>query len=180
MLAWTGSSSMLARICMRKVTRRPTFTSLSVSNPATGATGATDISLDGRLRAIDKKANSDNVTVIREYGQNDPIGELDVILGAPRSDTVQAIRETELVRIPTALFDAVSVKHPATTMQFMKLIVGEVRKAVTQHQTEFHQGSHHASGTASELRADRNLSMWHCPPDRASTNSCRNCVHSGI
>ncbi|KAL1413178.1 phosphatidylcholine and lysophosphatidylcholine phospholipase [Vanrija albida] len=120
---------------------------------------ATDffIIINGRLRAIDKKPNSDNVSVIREYGQNDPIGELDVILGAPRSDTVQAIRETELVRIPTALFDAVSIKHPATTMQFMKLIVGEVRKAVNQHQSEFHQINHHASGTANELRADRNL-----------------------
>jgi lysophospholipid hydrolase len=80
------------------------------------------------LRSLNEKDNA--VEVLREYGQNDSIGELDVITSVPRSDTVHAIRDTELVRIPAALFDAVSTKHPATTVQFMRLIAGRVRRAM--------------------------------------------------
>lgn len=83
---------------------------------------------DGRLRSLHEKEKS--VEVLREYGQNDSIGELDVITAVPRSDTVHAIRDTELVRIPAALFDAVSTKHPQTTVQFMRLIAGRVRRAM--------------------------------------------------
>ncbi|KLT44470.1 patatin-domain-containing protein [Cutaneotrichosporon oleaginosum] len=116
---------------------------------------ATDfyIVINGRLRSVVKKPESESVDVIQEYGQNDSIGELDVMTGHPRSNTVQAIRETELVRIPAALFDALSMRHPATTVQFMRLIAGEVRK----HANEQHAAIHHASNMSHELRADMNL-----------------------
>lgn len=83
---------------------------------------------DGRLRAFTEKDG--NMHVLREYGQNDSIGELDVITAVDRSDTVHAIRDSELVRIPAALFDAISIKHPETTIQFMRLIAGRVRRAL--------------------------------------------------
>ncbi|KAK8858713.1 lysophospholipase NTE1 [Kwoniella newhampshirensis] len=86
------------------------------------------IVINGRLRAFQEKDS--NMEVLREYGQNDSIGELDVITATNRSETVHAIRDSELVRIPSALFDAISVKHPATTVQFMRLIAGRVRKAM--------------------------------------------------
>ncbi|WVQ85079.1 lysophospholipase NTE1 [Cryptococcus sp. DSM 104549] len=86
------------------------------------------IVINGRLRAFTEKDNQ--MQVIREYGQNDSIGELDVITAVNRSDSVHAIRDSELVRIPAALFDAISVKHPATTVQFMRLIAGRVRRAM--------------------------------------------------
>ncbi|WVW84836.1 lysophospholipase NTE1 [Kwoniella bestiolae CBS 10118] len=91
---------------------------------------ATDfyIVINGRLRSFHDKDGS--MQVLREYGQNDSIGELDVITAVNRSDTVNAIRDSELVRIPAALFDAISIKHPATTVQFMRLIAGRVRKAM--------------------------------------------------
>ncbi|WVQ65631.1 lysophospholipase NTE1 [Kwoniella botswanensis] len=91
---------------------------------------ATDfyIVINGRLRSFHDKDGS--MQVLREYGQNDSIGELDVITAVDRSDTVNAIRDSELVRIPAALFDAISIKHPATTVQFMRLIAGRVRKAM--------------------------------------------------
>lgn len=109
------------------------------------------IVINGRLRSVVQKGASESVEVLREYGQNDSIGELDVMTGVPRSDTVQAIRESELVRIPAALFDAISTRHPATTVQFMRLIASDVRKAVVEHR------AHRASNTSQELRADRNL-----------------------
>ncbi|GMK53516.1 hypothetical protein CspeluHIS016_0101020 [Cutaneotrichosporon spelunceum] len=116
---------------------------------------ATDfyIVINGRLRSVVRKPESESVDVIQEYSQNDSIGELDVMTGHPRSNTVQAIRESELVRIPAALFDALSMRHPATTIQFMRLIAGEVRK----HTAEQHAAIHHASNLSHELRADMNL-----------------------
>ena len=88
------------------------------------------IVINGRLRSLDEQENS--VKVVREYGQSDPIGELDVITAVSRSDTIHAIRDSELVRIPAALFDAISIKHPATTVQFMKLIAGRVKQAMAE------------------------------------------------
>nr|XP_019012887.1 lysophospholipase NTE1 [Kwoniella pini CBS 10737]OCF51668.1 lysophospholipase NTE1 [Kwoniella pini CBS 10737] len=99
---------------------------------------ATDfyIVINGRLRSFQEKDGS--MQVLREYGQNDSIGELDVITAVNRSDTVNAIRDSELVRIPAALFDAISIKHPATTVQFMRLIAGRVRKAMGHQMTIGH------------------------------------------
>ena len=47
----------------------------------------------------------------------DTVGELDVITSSARSTTLHAIRDTELVRMPLTLFNAVSVRHPKTTVQ---------------------------------------------------------------
>ena len=112
---------------------------------------ATDfyIVINGRLRSLDKRG--DSVEVLREYGQGDSIGELEVITGAMRTDTVHAIRDSELVRIPAALFDAISQKHPATTMQFLKIIAGRVRKAVKE------QASTRIRNAPSSLTKDINL-----------------------
>lgn len=118
------------------MTSLPTSTSLSVSfarpNP-------TDLSVDGRLRSLNEK--DDSVQVLREYGQNDSIGELDVITAVNRSDTVHAIRDSELVRIPAALFDAISVRHPATTVQFLRLIASRVRRAMGEQALATGRGS---------------------------------------
>ena len=45
------------------------------------------------------------------------VGELDVITRETRRDTVHAIRDTELVRLPLTLFNAVSARNPKTTSQ---------------------------------------------------------------
>lgn len=107
------------------------------------------IVINGRLRSFNEKDNK--VEVLREYGQNDSIGELDVVTAVSRSDTVHAIRDTELVRIPAALFDAVSTKHPATTVQFMRLIAGRVRRAMGEQAL-------HTGGDGMKATPDVNLS----------------------
>lgn len=56
-----------------------------------------------------------DVCIVGEYGQGDAaVGELDVITSQPRKTTVHAIRDTELVRLPMTLFNAISVRHPQT------------------------------------------------------------------
>ena len=104
---------------------------------------------DGRLRSLDQRDNS--VEVLHEYGQNDSIGELDVITASCRSDTVHAIRDSELVRIPAALFDAISVKHPATTVHFMRLIAARVRGALGEQADSVSQGSRAVHGATSDI-----------------------------
>jgi lysophospholipid hydrolase len=67
------------------------------------------IVINGRLRAISESGTE--VTIIGEYGQGDTVGELDVITSSPRRSTVHAIRDTELIRMPQTLFNAISSRY---------------------------------------------------------------------
>jgi lysophospholipid hydrolase len=67
------------------------------------------IVINGRLRAI-SETDGGNVTIDAEYGQGDTVGELDVITLSRRRNTLHAIRDTELIRMPQALFNAISAR----------------------------------------------------------------------
>ncbi|KAF8624239.1 hypothetical protein AX15_005999 [Amanita polypyramis BW_CC] len=87
------------------------------------------IVINGRLRAISEDEKG-AVSIVDEYGQGDTVGELDVITGCPRSNTVHAIRDTELIRMPRTLFNAISARNPYTTAQILKMIASRVRHEV--------------------------------------------------
>jgi lysophospholipid hydrolase len=87
------------------------------------------IVINGRLRAIMEQENGE-VTIVGEYGQGDTVGELDVITNQPRKTTLHAIRDTELARMPMALFNAISARHPQTTVQLLRMIATRVRDEV--------------------------------------------------
>lgn len=72
------------------------------------------IVINGRLRAISEGQNG-KVKIEGEYGQGDTVGELDVITSSPRRNTVHAIRDTELVRMPQTLFNAISARYVCST-----------------------------------------------------------------
>ncbi|KAH9932010.1 patatin-domain-containing protein [Epithele typhae] len=84
------------------------------------------IVINGRLRAITEKENG-AVNIMAEYGQGDTVGELDVITSSKRTNTVHAIRDTELIRMPQTLFNAISARNPRTTAQLLKMIASRVR-----------------------------------------------------
>lgn len=65
------------------------------------------IVINGRLRAITED-DQGVVKIVAEYGQGDTAGEIDVITSTPRRNTVHAIRDTELIRMPQTLFNAIS------------------------------------------------------------------------
>ena len=67
------------------------------------------IVINGRLRAIAESENG-GVKIVGEYGQGDSVGELDVITSSRRHTTVHAIRDTELIRMPQTLFNAISAR----------------------------------------------------------------------
>ncbi|KAJ1301548.1 hypothetical protein OPQ81_008796 [Rhizoctonia solani] len=86
--------------------------------------------LNGRLRALTEK--DDGVNIVGEYGQGDTVGELDVITNLARRTTLHAIRDTELARMPMSLFNAISIRHPQTTVQLLRMIASRVRNEVDQ------------------------------------------------
>ncbi|KAJ7508598.1 hypothetical protein B0H11DRAFT_2304937, partial [Mycena galericulata] len=87
------------------------------------------IVINGRLRAI-TESEAGGVTITGEYGQGDTVGELDVITSSPRRNTVHAIRDTELIRMPQTLFNAISARNPQTTAQLLRMIASRVRDEV--------------------------------------------------
>ncbi|CED84317.1 patatin-domain-containing protein [Phaffia rhodozyma] len=89
------------------------------------------IVVNGRLRALVENKQGD-IDIAAEYGQGESVGEMDAIMINPRGSTIHAIRDTELVRMPLTLFNAISVRHPATTVKFLRLIASRVTKVVDQ------------------------------------------------
>ncbi|KAG6854161.1 hypothetical protein C0991_010072 [Blastosporella zonata] len=92
------------------------------------------IVINGRLRAI-TESESGAITIVGEYGQGDTVGELDVITSSRRRNTVHAIRDTELIRMPQTLFNAISARNPQTTAQLLRMIASRVRDEVDSSTT---------------------------------------------
>ncbi|KAF9074991.1 hydrolase [Rhodocollybia butyracea] len=84
------------------------------------------IVINGRLRVITDNAGG-GLDIVGEYGQGDTVGELDVITSSPRRNTAHAIRDTELIRMPQTLFNAISARNPQTTAQLLRMIASRVR-----------------------------------------------------
>jgi lysophospholipid hydrolase len=87
------------------------------------------IVINGRLRSITEGENG-KVIITGEYGQGDTVGELDVITNSPRRTTMHAIRDSELIRMPQTLFNAISSRNPRTTAQLLRTIASRVRDEV--------------------------------------------------
>lgn len=87
------------------------------------------IVINGRLRAITED-NQGVVKIVAEYGQGDTAGEIDVITSTPRRNTVHAIRDTELIRMPQTLFNAISSRNPQTTALLLRMIASRVRNDI--------------------------------------------------
>ncbi|KAF8433521.1 hypothetical protein L210DRAFT_3763514 [Boletus edulis BED1] len=83
------------------------------------------IVINGRLRSITEGENG-KVTITGEYGQGDTVGELDVITNSPRRTTMHAIRDSELIRMPQTLFNAISSRNPRTTSQLLRTIASRL------------------------------------------------------
>ncbi|KAF7966915.1 hypothetical protein HWV62_36601, partial [Athelia sp. TMB] len=102
------------------------------------------IVINGRLRAITEK-EAGGVQIAGEYGQGDTVGELDVITSSPRRTTVHAIRDTELIRMPQTLFNAISAR-------LLRMIASRVRDEVDSKSSA--QATH---GTSELGRNNMNL-----------------------
>ena len=61
---------------------------------------------DGRLQAVQGSAESE--VVVRELGRGEVIGELALLIDAPRSASIRAVRDSTLVRLTKAQFDRIA------------------------------------------------------------------------
>lgn len=84
------------------------------------------IVLNGRLRAVQGKKDG-IMTAVGEYGQNDSVGELEVLTETTRPASLHAIRDTELVKVPKPLFNSLAHEHPGITIRISKLIATRTR-----------------------------------------------------
>lgn len=118
------------------------------------------ICIQGRLRAISEQA-SGAVKVKNEYGQGESVGELDCLTSSPRPSTLHAIRDTELVRMPAQLFNAIAIRHPSITVQMTRILASRVRFEV---QTKSRVAN---SAVSSETQQNYNLKVRRSSYDHA-------------
>ncbi|KAJ2456155.1 Nte1p [Coemansia sp. RSA 2336] len=119
--------------------------------------------LSGRLRAFLEMPEG-GVSILAEYGQSQSVGEPNLLLNEPCKYNLHAIRDTELVRIPRALFRALMRSAPPLTFHLSQtLAVRTAQSLHMQHQFNVELQSHQTSpgkiaGLEAGLRShNRNL-----------------------
>ncbi|KAJ2522314.1 phosphatidylcholine and lysophosphatidylcholine phospholipase [Coemansia sp. RSA 1939] len=91
--------------------------------------------LSGRLRAFVEQ-DKGGVSILAEYGQGQSVGESNLLLSEPSKFNLHAIRDTELVRIPTALFKALMQTVPSMTFHLSRTLAIRTAQSVQQQQQQ--------------------------------------------
>ncbi|KAI8320414.1 patatin-domain-containing protein, partial [Martensiomyces pterosporus] len=107
--------------------------------------------LTGRLRAFVEKDNG-SISILAEYGQGQSVGEPNLLLNEPCKFNLHAIRDTELVRIPTALFKALMQTAPGLTFHLSRTLAVRTAQSLQQQQLVEQQLSRHSNEGYSRLR----------------------------
>jgi len=84
------------------------------------------IVVSGRLRVALTNAGGDQ-RAINEIGRGECVGEFALLTQEPRSATIYAIRDSNVVRLSQALFERLIRQHPQTMTQIARFIVRRVR-----------------------------------------------------
>jgi NTE family protein len=93
------------------------------------------ISVSGRLRAYERLPDGTE-RLLREMSRGQVIGEMSLFTGEPRSATVVALRESVLVRLSKAGFDALIERHPGASAALARQLIGRMRQAPARVRTE--------------------------------------------
>ncbi|MGH8246586.1 MAG: cyclic nucleotide-binding domain-containing protein, partial [Gammaproteobacteria bacterium] len=78
--------------------------------------------LGGRLRAV-----SADGRVLSEMARGESIGEIAILTGEPRTATVMAVRDSELVRVSRRAFDEIVEKYPQVMHTIARIVVRRLR-----------------------------------------------------
>jgi predicted acylesterase/phospholipase RssA/CRP-like cAMP-binding protein len=84
------------------------------------------IVLYGRLRVV-AGAGGKGERVLGEAGRGECVGEMALFTDEPRSATVYAIRDSELVRIARPVFEGIVRQYPQLTLSITRLLIGRLR-----------------------------------------------------
>lgn len=79
--------------------------------------------LNGRLRQLFYEDQESNVvTQMAELSKGESFGEVEVLTAIDRLNTVVAIRDSELARIPRTLFEFLAVEHPSIMIHVSRMV----------------------------------------------------------
>ena len=84
------------------------------------------LSIAGRLRASLRNGDGSE-RLLREMGRGEVIGEMALYTDEPRSATVVALRNSVLVRLDKAGFDALLASHPQVSLALTRQMVARLR-----------------------------------------------------
>ncbi|KAJ2015366.1 phosphatidylcholine and lysophosphatidylcholine phospholipase [Coemansia sp. S680] len=107
--------------------------------------------LTGRLRAFVEKENG-SISILAEFGQGQSVGEPNLLLNDACKFNLHAIRDTELVRIPTALFKALMHSAPRLTFHLSRTLAVRATQSL-QQQLIVEQQLGSGSGLAASLES---------------------------
>ena len=79
----------------------------------------------GRLRVLVE--GEDGPRIVRELGPGDVLGELALLTGSPRSASAQAVRDSDLLSVEAARFDALLAEDPGFSRALLREIAGQLQ-----------------------------------------------------
>jgi predicted acylesterase/phospholipase RssA/CRP-like cAMP-binding protein len=85
----------------------------------------------GRLRAS-VESYDDGERVLGDVGPGDAVGEMSILTGEPRSATVRALRDSELLRLDAGSFNRIVSGSPAMMMQISRCVIERYRAATAR------------------------------------------------
>lgn len=89
------------------------------------------IVMSGRLRVFSRTPAGKEV-VAGEIGRGDTVGEMAVLANQPRSATVRAVRDTEVLRITKTTFDDLATRHPPIILNMMRTVIDRLEQSRQQ------------------------------------------------
>jgi predicted acylesterase/phospholipase RssA/CRP-like cAMP-binding protein len=90
--------------------------------------------VQGRLRAMVQNPDTENESkpeVLGEIVAGDSVGEISLLTGHPRAASIQAIRDSLLVKIKRVTFDKIAARHPALVMRLAGNVASVLHKSTT-------------------------------------------------
>ncbi|HVN72278.1 MAG TPA: cyclic nucleotide-binding and patatin-like phospholipase domain-containing protein [Desulfomonilia bacterium] len=89
------------------------------------------IVLCGRLRVVAKGDNKSE-KVLGEVAMGESVGEMALFTDEPRSATVYATRDSELVKISQGVFERITRQYPQLPISITKILIGRLRKNINR------------------------------------------------
>jgi NTE family protein/lysophospholipid hydrolase len=86
--------------------------------------------LQGRLQVVRERPGRPP-QVLREVGRGEPVGELALLTGAARSFTVQAVRDSELLRLSEHGFRALLERRPQAQQPLLRMLASRLHQVTS-------------------------------------------------
>jgi lysophospholipid hydrolase len=89
----------------------------------------------GRLRAYVERGDG-SAAVVGEVGRGEVVGEMALLIDEPRSATIRAIRDSELLRLSKEAFDRFIEKYPFVMKQIARVTLMRLRRSILSSRVE--------------------------------------------